>query len=230
MARAACGLQRPAEPHAARSRGAHPRRLPRSRGRHRDHRQLQRQRPLAGRIRPGGARLRDMPRSRGRSPRRSRRLHGAHAPHAPLRRRLDGSHEPHALALVRRRFARGARRRVRRHGPRLPRAGPRPAGRRRRSAAARNLLRRPQRQGGDLRRRGALRRAGRTRSGHRVGHAHRVGPHARRTDRGGLLRLGGPRRTSTARSAPGPCCPTSNGSRPWPKRAWRSTPTPDCRT
>ena len=163
--------QRPADDHAAADHPDDPRGVPpRGRRHHRDQ-HLQRQRRLAGRLRPRGPRLRAQRRVRPARPRRGRR--GRHRRPAALGRRRARPDDAHGLDLARRQRPGRAQRVLRPARRRLPDGRARPRRRRRRPADDRDDLRHPQRQGRDLRGRDALRGAGASLAGHHLRHHHR---------------------------------------------------------
>ena len=191
MARAAQGVQRPAGPDAARSGARNPRQIPAGGGRHHRNRLVQRQRRIAGRLRTGGVRLRNVASGGGRGPQRGRRIHGPQPAEAPLRGGIDRPDQPHGLDVGRRREPRSPRGDLHAAGRSLHRPGTRPRGRRRGCPAGRNRFRHAQRQGRPLRHRHTGRPARTRNPRHDLGHAgRRQRPHPLGTDRRGFLRLG----------------------------------------
>ena len=185
--------QRPADADPARDHRRHPPRVPRGRRRHHRDQHLQRQRGLAARLRPGGARPTS---STSRRPgwlgatadaRRDPRA-------AAVRRRRARPDHPDRVDLARRQRPRRPQRLLRRAGRGVPRGRPRPGRRRLRPADDRDDLRHPQRQGRDLRRRDALRGARPALAGDHLRHHHRrLRPHPLRPGDRGVLGLRAPR-------------------------------------
>ena len=231
------GANEVAQPDPAGDHPRHPRRVPRRRRGHHQHEHVQRERGLAGRLRP-----------RSRSPRRSTApaatiareaadaATAANPGQAALRRRLARPDDQDRLHLARRQRPRRAQRHVGRAGRRLQDGRARPGRGRRRHPADRDDLRHAQRQGGDLRRRVALRGARLPAAGDRQ---RRRSPTSRaepvRPDRRRLLEQRAPcatvrhRAQLLARRAR--CCGrTSPSWRASPTCPSSPTPTPACPT
>jgi len=186
------GQQRPPDAHAAAHHRVDPPRVPRSgRGRHRDQ-YVQFLGDLAGRLRHrrAGARAE----LRGRAPRapRRRRSRARHR-HTAFRGRSARPDQPNGLAVARCQRSGDAQRHLRGIGGDVRRGGARAARGRRGSAAGRNHLRHPQRQGRAVCRAPRDRRTGRGGPARRFRHDHGcVGTYALRPDHRGVLELDPP--------------------------------------
>ena len=142
------GQQRPARAHPARRGRGHPRPVPRGRRRHHRDQHLQRQRRLAGRLRPGGHRLRAERRGGTARPDGRGRVDGEDARPPALRGRRHGPDDEGAVDFAGREQPRASVDHVRRDAGRVPRAGPRSHRRRLRRAAGRDHRRHAEREGG----------------------------------------------------------------------------------
>ena len=147
------GQQRPHRADPARRAGGDPRGVPGRRRRHHRDQHLLEHGDRPGRLRPRAAGLRAEPRVGADRPPRRRRLDGAHARQAALRRRRARPDQQVAVDLAQGRRPGVPLRHLRRGAAGLPRAGPRPARRRRRRAAGRDHLRHAHLEGGAGRRR-----------------------------------------------------------------------------
>ena len=152
------GRPRPAQHHAPGSHRRDPRCLLRRRRGHRDDQHVHGHVDRAGRLRPRAPRRGDEPRGRAPRPCRRRRVDGADARPATLRRRSGRAAQRLALCLAEGRGRRVPRGHLRRGPGELRRANHRARRGRRRPPARRDDLRHPERKSRD--RRGRGRRAG----------------------------------------------------------------------